>query len=670
MRVIAGRSMTEYFVTGGTGFIGRQLVPLLLARGGEVHVLVREGSRHRFAALREQVDPGGEHLHAVLGDIAEPALGISGQDRAALTGATVFHLAAVYDLTAGAAETERANITGTDHTVDFANAIEAARFHHVSSIAVAGRHKGVFTEEMFAEGQALDHPYFATKYEAERIVRDRARVPWRVYRPGMVIGSSVTGATDRVDGPYYAFKLIQTMRGQLPQWTPFIGPEGGPLNLVPVDFVARAMDHIAHLEGLDNRAFHLVDPRPLSLGDTLNTFCRAAHAPEFALRLDRRMARMIPGDTMKVVGSLPAVVGIRRQVLDRLGIPETALEYMDYPATFDATAAQAALEGTSIRVPRLTDYAWKIWDYWERLLDPDLPTARNIRRVAAGRVVVITGASSGIGRAVASALAGSGATLIGVARGAEKLREMKAEAEALGATVHLYPTDLSNPDACRAMLERVIADHGRVDVLVNNAGRSIRRSVMDSLDRFHDFERTMQLNYFGAIALIMAALPAMKAQGGGHILNITSIGGQTYPPRFAAYVASKAALDAYSRCLSSEVSALGIDITTVHMPLVRTPMIAPTGIYKNFPTISPEEAAEMVVQAMITRPHEVSTRLGKFGELTHVVAPGLHNLIMSAAYHMLPDSARRSKGDGSREEETPVTAEAYALGMLMRGIHL
>ncbi len=661
----------QYFVTGATGFIGRQLIPLLLAREGEINVLVRPGSRHRFAALRDRLDPDGARLRPVFGDIGEAGLAMAAEDRDRLKGATIFHLAAVYDLTASEADTARANIDGTLHTVEFANAIEAQRLHHVSSIAVAGRFKGTFTEEMFAEGQALDHPYFATKYEAERIVREEATVPWRVYRPGMVIGSSETGEADRIDGPYYAFKLIQTLRSEFPQWTPFVGPEGGPLNLVPVDFVARAMDHIAHLEGLDNRAFHLVDPAPLSLGDTLNTFCRAAHAPEFALRFDRRMTKMIPGDTLKVVGDLPAIKRVRRQVLDRLGIPETALEYMDYPATFDAAHAQTALVGSGIRVPRLHDYAWKVWDYWERHLDPDLPTAHNIRRVAGGRVVVITGASSGIGRAVASALAGSGATIVGVARGIEKLEEMKAEVEALGGTVQLRPTDLSDPAACKQMLEGVIEEHGRVDVLINNAGRSIRRSVMDSLDRFHDFERTMQLNYFGAIALIMAALPSMKQQGNGHIINITSIGGQTYPPRFAAYVASKAALDAYSRCLAPEVAADGIDITTVHMPLVRTPMIAPTGIYKNFPTISPEEAAEMVVQAMITRPHEVSTRLGKFGELTHSVAPGVHNLIMSAAYHMLPDSGGRSKdSNGEAKEEAPVTAEAYALGMLMRGIHL
>ena len=664
--------MVQYFVTGATGFIGRQLLPLLLARGGEVKVLVRPGSRHRFAALRERLDPDGSRLHAVIGDIEQAGMAVSAEDAERLRGATVFHLAAIYDLAASAEATGRANIDGTHHLVEFANQVGAERIHHVSSIAVAGRYKGVFTEEMFAEGQDLDHPYFSTKYEAERIVRDEARVPWRVYRPGMVIGSSETGEADRIDGPYYAFKLIQTLRRQFPQWYPFVGPEGGPLNLVPVDFVARAMDHIAHLDGLDHRAFHLVDPAPLSLGDTLNTFCRAAHAPEFALRFDRRMTKMIPGDTVKVVGNLPAVQRLRDQVLDRLGIPETALAYMDYPATFDGAGAQAALAGSGIRVPRLHDYAWRIWDYWERHLDPDLPTPANIRRVAGDKVVVITGASSGIGRAVAVALSNAGATIIGVARGVEKLEEMKAEVEAAGGRVHLYPTDLSDPDACRAMLERVIADHGRVDVLINNAGRSIRRSVMDSLERFHDFERTMQLNYFGAIALIMAALPGMKAQGGGHILNITSIGGQTYPPRFAAYVASKAALDAYSRCLASEVAADGIDITTVHMPLVRTPMIAPTGIYKSFPTISPEEAAEMVVQAMITRPHEVSTRLGKFGELTHAMLPGLHNLIMSAAYHMLPDSGRKPAQDGQDgpREEAPVSAEAYALGMLMRGIHL
>jgi NAD(P)-dependent dehydrogenase (short-subunit alcohol dehydrogenase family) len=660
----------QYLITGATGFVGRHLLPLLLRREGDVAILVRPGSRHRFAALRERLDPDGNRLRPVVGDIAEAGLGIAGDELQRLRGAHVFHLAAVYDLLADDAATELANVVGTQHVVELANRIEAGCLHHISSIAVAGRYSGRFTEEMFAEGQELDHAYFRTKYQAEAAVREGTTVPWRVYRPGMVIGSSETGEADRVDGPYYAFKLIQKLRDSFPQWMPFTGPEGGELNLVPVDFVVRAIDHIAHLPGRDGEAFHIVDPNPLSLGDTLNTFCRAAHAPEFALRFDRRMANLIPGNTVAAVADLPAVKRVKRQLLDKLGIPETALKYMDYPASFDATRATEALSGTGIACPPLHQYAWRVWDYWERHLDPDLPTERNLRRVVSDKVILITGASSGIGRAVALRLAAGGAITVCVARGVEKLEELRDEITAAGGRAHIRPTDLSNVDACRAMVEQVIAEHGRVDVLVNNAGRSIRRAVLQSLDRFHDFERTMQLNYFGAIALIMAVLPGMRERGGGHILNISSIGAQTYPPRFAAYVASKAALDAFSRCLAPEVTADGVAITEIHMPLVRTPMIAPTSIYKSFPTISPDEAADMVVSAVITRPHEVSTRLGKFGQVTNAVAPALSQLVMTAAYSILPDSAPKTGDDGARREPAPVSAEAYALSQLMRGIHL
>jgi NAD(P)-dependent dehydrogenase (short-subunit alcohol dehydrogenase family) len=658
----------SYFVTGATGFIGKHLLPLLVARGDDVFVLVRPGSRTRFAAQSERLDPAGTRIHALTGDLTEEGLGLSTDERERLHEAQFFHLAAVYDLTAPAEETERANVTGTRNVVNLANQVGAACLHLVSSIAVAGRFKGSFTEAMFDEGQDLDHAYYKTKHESERIVREETTVPWRVYRPGMVIGSSETGEADRVDGPYYAFKLIQQMRDAFPQWVPFIGPEGGPFNLVPVDFVAKAVDHIAHIKGLDGGVFHVVDPAPLSLGDTLNVFCRAAHAPEFALRIDRRMARMLPGG-FSAMGSLPAVKRMREQALSRLGIPEAAFLYMDYPATFDATDAQAALAGSGITCPPLHDYAWKVWDYWERHLDPQLPSPANIRRVAGGRVVVVTGASSGIGRAVCKHLAESGAIIIGVARRVEQLEEMRAEVDSGGGKAHIYPTDLSDHDACTHLIEQVIADHGRVDVLINNAGRSIRRSVLDSLDRFHDFERTMKLNYFGAIALIMAVITGMRERQDGHIINITSIGGQAYPPRFAAYVASKNALDAFSRCFAPEVAAEGIAVTTIHMPLVRTPMIAPTGMYKNFPTISADEAADMVVEALIKRPHEVSTRVGKFGELVHAIAPNVHQLIMAGAFQMLPDSASQSHDDGERGDQ-PVTPEAYALGMLMRGIHL
>jgi NAD(P)-dependent dehydrogenase (short-subunit alcohol dehydrogenase family) len=344
---------------------------------------------------------------------------------------------------------------------------------------------------------------------------------------------------------------------------------------------------------------------------------------------------------------------------------------MDYPCTFDAAKAQAALQGSGISCPPLHEYAWKVWDYWERHLDPELPTARNLRRVLSGKVVVITGASSGIGRAVALRVAAAGATTVCVARTVEKLEALQQEIGNAGGRAFIYPTDLSEPDHCREMVEKVLADHGRVDVLVNNAGRSIRRAVLHSLDRFHDFERTMKLNYFGAIACIMAVVPGMRERGDGHVINISSIGAQSYPPRFAAYVASKAALDAFSRCFQPEVAADGVAITEIHMPLVRTPMIAPTSIYDSFPTISPDEAADLVLQAMISRPHEVSTRLGKLGQVMNAIAPAVSQLIMTAAFSILPDTAKRTPPDGEQPgEKPPVSVEAYALSQLMRGIHL
>jgi len=216
------------------------------------------------------------------------------------------------------------------------------------------------------------------------------------------------------------------------------------------------------------------------------------------------------------------------------------------------------------------------------------------------------------------------------------------------------------------MVARVLKDHGRVDILVNNAGRSIRRSLVQSLDRFHDFERTMQLNYFGAVKLMLAVIPGMRERRSGHIINISSIGVQAYPPRFGAYVASKSALAALARCVQPELADDGIAITNIHMPLVRTPMIAPTGIYRSFPTIDTDQAAEMILQAILSRPPEVSTRLGKLGEAVDTLSPGLLSFVMTGAYHAFPDTVPR---DGAKPAEQEISVEAAAMAYLMRGIH-
>ena len=653
------------FVTGGTGFIGRHLIGALLERGHEVSVLVRPTSRGR---LEER---WGAAVEAVEGDITAVGLGLTSEQRRRLRGADVFHLAAVYDLEANEEANQVANVDGTRNVVKLATEAGAARIHHASSIAVAGgSFKGEFTEAMFAEGQSLDHPYYRTKYDAERIVREEAGIPWRVYRPGIVVGSSITGEADRTDGIYYGFKIIQRLRDALPSWLPLIGLEGGHLNLVPVDFVGAAIAEIAARPGLDGKAFHIVDPAPASFGDTINEFCRAAHAPQFTLRIDRRAFSVVPGEMVQMLSGWRVFQTLRRQVLEGIRVPEAALSYISNRARFPSAQAEAALAGSGIECPPLPVYAWKLWDYWERHLDPEAPTSRNLDEALAGRVVVVTGASSGIGRSTARALARHGARLMLVSRTREKLEELRGEIEKDGGVATVYATDLSDLDACEAMIRQVLADEGRVDVLVNNAGRSIRRSVGESLDRFHDFQRTMQLNYFGAVKLILAVIPGMKEKGGGHIINISSIGVQAYPPRFGAYVASKSALAALSRCLGPEVAGDGIAVTNIHMPLVRTPMIAPTGIYKNFPTISSDEAAEMVLQAVLTRKPEVSTRLGKLGETVDVVAPGMLHLVMTGAYHVFPESGGKEKEKSeAHADDEEISPEAMAMAYLMRGIH-
>jgi NAD(P)-dependent dehydrogenase (short-subunit alcohol dehydrogenase family) len=280
-----------------------------------------------------------------------------------------------------------------------------------------------------------------------------------------------------------------------------------------------------------------------------------------------------------------------------------------------------------------------------------------------------------LGLAAAEKCAAAGATVVLVARSADKLEETRAQIEEAGGKADVRPCDLTDLDDIERMASEVLDEYGRVDVLVNNAGRSIRRSVELSYDRFHDFERTMQLNYFGALKLTMALLPAMrkkiKGRKGGHIVNVSSIGVQTNVPRFSAYVASKSALDAWSRCVASEMVDDGVHITTIHMPLVRTPMIAPTGMYDAFPTLTPEEAAEMITEAMITKPKKVATRLGNFGELLYAIAPKASDAILNTGYKLFPES-KAAKGESQVEkkqgDEAP-SGEAVAFAYLMRGVH-
>jgi short-subunit dehydrogenase len=288
--------------------------------------------------------------------------------------------------------------------------------------------------------------------------------------------------------------------------------------------------------------------------------------------------------------------------------------------------------------------------------------ARSLPDAVSGRTVMITGASSGIGKAAALEIGEAGGTMLLVARRRGQLQEVADEIEELGGVAYVHTCDLSDTDDIDRMCAEVLEQHQSVDVLVNNAGKSIRRSVDRAYDRFHDYQRTMQLNYFAAVKLILNLLPTMRERGSGHIINISTIGLQMNTPRFSAYVASKAALDAFSRSIGPEVINDGVHITTVYMPLVRTPMIAPTKIYDRFPTLSPEEAGHIIAEAIRKRPKRIATTLGTIGQLTYAVAPGAQDLIVNRAYHLIPE------GDKKEPDHAP-TPEERAFVRATRGVH-
>jgi NAD(P)-dependent dehydrogenase (short-subunit alcohol dehydrogenase family) len=660
----------HYFITGATGFIGKRLVRKILERKGTVvHFLVRDRSAKRIAELLDYWGVDDTRAVAVRGDLALPGLGITAAERKKLEGKIkhFFHLAAVYDLKADEESQRVANIDGTKNTVLFANEIGAGCFHLTSSIASAGLYEGVFREDMFEEAEGLDHPYFSTKHESEKLVRQDCQVPWRVYRPGIVVGDSRTGEMDKIDGPYYFFKLIQRLRQLLPPWMPTIGLEGGRINLVPVNFVVDAMDHIAHKKGLDGKCFHLVDPAPRRVGEVLNTFAKAGHAPAMSLYVNAALFGFIPKSIKKGLMALTPVRRIQKAVMKDLGLPEDILTFVNYPTRFDCREATAALKGSGIEVPALETYAWRLWDFWERHLDPDLLIDRTLKGTVRGKVVLITGGSSGIGLATAHKVAAAGATTIIIARDPEKLAAAKKEIEAKGHSVITYSADVSDASQCEELVRKLEDVHGGVDILVNNAGRSIRRAIENSFDRYHDFERTMSVNYYGALRLTLGLLPMMIKKRRGHVINISSIGVLTNAPRFSAYVASKAAMDAWTRCASSEFADMGIQFTTINMPLVKTPMIAPTKIYSQVPTLTPDEAADIVVEGIVYKPVRIATRLGVFGEVLHALLPRVAQIIMNTTFRMFPDS---SAAQGRKDETTPAaTPDMIAVSNLMRGIH-
>jgi NAD(P)-dependent dehydrogenase (short-subunit alcohol dehydrogenase family) len=310
-----------------------------------------------------------------------------------------------------------------------------------------------------------------------------------------------------------------------------------------------------------------------------------------------------------------------------------------------------------------------LWDYWERHLDPDIVNRGTLRKHVEGKVVLITGGSSGIGKAAAFRLAEAGAVTLIIARDPQKLEAAKQEAASRGLTLETYAGDITHPEQCAEVVQTILKNHGAVDILINSAGRSIRRSISESYDRMHDFERTMQVNYLGSIRITMALLPAMCRKGDGHVVNISTIGTQVSLPRFSAYVASKSALEAWTRSAAAEYFERGVRFTIVNFPLVRTPMIAPTKIYEQASVLTPEQAAGMIAEAIINRTARQATGLGVFGNLVQTISPRLLLLIMNVLYQVFPESVPKKK-EGEPQPEQELTPDQIAFSHLFPGIHV
>jgi short-subunit dehydrogenase len=317
--------------------------------------------------------------------------------------------------------------------------------------------------------------------------------------------------------------------------------------------------------------------------------------------------------------------------------------------------------------PNLADIARTARAFGQRIPGAGGLLAHSLRDAVKDRTILITGASQGIGRATALEVGKAGGTILLVARTESKLDDVRRQIKALGGQAHVHRCNLADIDDTDRMATEVLDQHGRVDIVINNAGKSIRRSVSRAYDRFHDYERTMQLNYFAPLKLTLRLLPAMREHESGHIINVSTIGLQANAPRFSAYLASKAAMDAFSRSIAPEIIGDGVHVTTVYMPLVRTPMIAPTKVYDRFPTIGPDEAAEMICEAIRKRPKRIGTALGNLGQLGYALAPGAQDLVVNRAYRLLPEVGDQPKESGTAAGEGRSHTEGQHVGIRDRG---
>jgi NAD(P)-dependent dehydrogenase (short-subunit alcohol dehydrogenase family) len=650
--------MDQCLVTGGTGFLGKNLIPSLLQKGCQLTVLIRNPE---LLHVQKQIG-GWRALSARLsnnssvevwcGDLSEPCVGLA-EEQMLSKFSHIFHLAAIYDLKAEAQSMLETNVQGTEHLLESVLSDGfTGRFHFISSIAVAGDFVGVFDEDMFDEGQAHSHAYHLSKFRSEESVRRYRHehgLDIRIYRPSAIVGDSTSGEIDKLDGPYYMFLLVSSLKRWLPTWAPLVIPKlQGILDIVPVDYVVNALVELSFMDedmlAHDQFCFHLTDPNSFALNKTFKAILKSADGPRVSLAIPFNLKGKygVGVKQITMMKQLKAVQIVLREVLARLGLPESVFEAMMPEVKFSADKTLSVLSKVSVRPPPFHAYVDNLWDYYNRHLDPAKNRDTLAKKAFSGKKVLITGGSSGIGFASAQKALSYGAGVILVARHEDKLADcitqLSEQVKPEGLVLDSFACDLSIVEEGDRLVSYIEEKYGTIDILFNNAGRSIRRSISSSQGRFHDLQRTMQLNYFGAARLMLGLLPSMIDNGGGHILHSSSMGTMAATPRFGPYMASKSALDTLMDSIAAEYADRDMVFTSIKFPLVKTQMVAPTAEYQKAPLVSPESAAQMFVDAVIDQPRNQLSGMGVFLGTMSLYAPDVVTKIYNYLYQVWPDA--------------------------------
>tara|TARA_R110001592_G_scaffold61350_4_gene186951 strand:- start:7159 stop:9162 length:2004 start_codon:yes stop_codon:yes gene_type:complete len=646
--------MTRSLITGATGFLGKYLVEALLKMNQELTLLVRnpestsikqlveqwQGSRNESSIKLLKFDLTIENLvlddHCLLKDFDH-----------------VYHLAAIYDLSSSKSDMLNTNVEGTRRLLSrLSRDAFKGCFHFVSSIAVAGNYEGRFDELMFDEGQVHTHAYHLSKYQSEELVREQKLLndfSVRIYRPSAIVGHSITGHIDKIDGPYYLFLVISAIKRWLPSKVPLVLPKTKvTIDIVPVDYVVNSLVFISQLpenalpEG--QFCFHLSDPNTPSLSDVFATVLSVSDGPSIGLSVPvDNASKFVFAKQFKMIRNLQAVHIIKREILKSLDIPEHIFEALMPKLDFEAQKTLSILKGQAISPPEFKLYAGGLWEYYRKNLDPEKNRLKQAKKIFNNKRILITGGSSGIGYESAKMAYSFGAKVILVARDEDKLKRCQLDIKQSGndsGSIDIFSCDLSDLESCDELVQKIKSTYGTVDILFSNAGRSIRRSISKSQGRFHDLERTMQLNYFGAARLILGLLPGMIEQGGGQVIHSSSMGTISATPRFGPYMASKIALDTLMDSMAAEFANKNIIFSVIKFPLVQTPMVAPTSEFKNSKLTSPEKAAMMFVDAVIDKSRVNIPATGKLLGLASFLSPNFITQLYSYGYQIWPDDPK------------------------------